>query len=938
MYQIDHTQPLLAESFFDLSPDLLGVFDRKGRFLQVNFAYEQVLGYRPEDLIGQSFEVITHPDDIPRALAGITQLADEGIVRDVKLRCKDVRGDLHWFEVSARQDDEGLIYVVSRNISDRVGLEEKSQQLEKKLSTTLSSMTDAFFMIDTDWRFSFINAEAEKTLDVESADILGKSLWKCFPGAVGSIFDREYHDAVATGVAAHFEAYFAPLSLWVEVHAYPSVEGLAVYFRKINHWVFTRRHMEILERSINASVNGVLIVDVQTAGQPIIFANAGFERITGYTTEETIGRNCRFLQGERTNPETRDALRMAIASGCEAHVVIENYRKDGTVFWNELYLSPVRDELGNLTHFIGIQNDISSLEETRQLLAYKTHHDALTGLPNRQLIADRIEQALNQVQQPGRVLAILRVDISNYRQLQERLGLAVVQEAILNIVNRLQSSLGATSTLGQLDSDQFAVLIPAQTKLGIEELFRSLRTCFDRAISVGDESLRMTPRFGAVYANRSDTNPHELLRRSQVALSHVGTTLTDEHAPLPVYNLDMEQPLQQQSQLRRGLRRALSEQSFTLAYQPLIQAISGQVIGVEVLMRWHDSILGDVPPAEFIPAAEAEGLIDSLTDLLIDKLVEQVRTVLHPFRDNLQFCINISPLSLNSQFPDRLRERLDITVLPPGSIELELTETVMLNLDKDLTATLNQLRQQGFSIAIDDFGTGYTGLSYLKNLPVDTLKIDRTFVQDVVCDGRDSSIVESIVHLAQNLKLKLVAEGVEHANQVHHLTKAGINAFQGYLFARPMSAEKLVSFLSQHAPRPGFVVLPDLVHAERSELLIVDPDKASGNALLRIFRKSPLSPYLATNVHQAFDQLEGKDFGVMLCCLDVRDPDVDQFLTKAKTRYPNMNILVLSGSVSVSDVSRIINTGVVFKYLPKPCADDQLLTETFNAMLNDNRR
>lgn len=939
MYRKNNGQSLLVESFFDSSPDLLAVFDLEGRFIQVNAAYEQVLGFQPEDLIGHGFEVITHPDDILLSQESLGKLANQDTVRNVKVRWRDINGEHRWFEASGRQVDNDLIYVVCRDISERVELEADKKHLEKRLVATLSSMSDGFFMVDRNWRFTFVNPVAEQTLQVKSEQVLGKTLWECFPDALASVFERQYRKAMSSGESVHFETYFTPLSLWVEVHAYPSDDGLAVYFQDINERVFAQRHMQILERSVNASINGILIVDAQADDHPIIFANAGFERMSGYTPEEAIGRNCRFLQGERTSLEARLALREAIRDGKETHVVIENYRKDGTLFWNELYLSPVYDESETLTHFIGIQNDISSLEETRQLLAYKTHHDALTGLPNRQLILDRMAQALNQIRQPGHALGTLLIEIANYRELQEVLGPKVAQVAMMKIVNRLQSSLDTTSTLGMLDSVQLVVLIPEQTKSGIKSLLQSAIDCFSSAVDVEGESVHMIAKFGLAYARRTDTDPSELLRRAQVALSRQNARDSlGAKLPVPVYRAHMERSLQYQSRLRRRLRIAAEEENFSIAFQPLINAKTGRISGAEVLLRWHDSVLGSISPTEFIPVAEAEGLIDRLTDLLVDQLNDQIRKVLSPHIGSLQFNINISPLSLNSQFPDRLRDRLDYSVLPPGRMELELTESIALTMDDQLVATLNKLKCHGFSIAIDDFGTGFTGLSYLKDLPVDTLKIDRTFVQDVIRDGKRNSMVNSIVNLAQNLKLKLVAEGVEHANQVHHLTKAGIDVLQGYWFAKPLSAGEFSTFFNESGPRPGYVSLPTLDQAEQSRLLIVDPDQASGNALLRLFRKSPLSAVWAPNSQFAWELMQGSSVNVMICSLDVRDPESEAFLTEVNSRFPSLNIIVLSGSVSITDITRIINTGTVFRFLSRPCSDELLLSETLNATRADKSR
>lgn len=805
MNQRESDPTRLPESFFDLSPDLLGIFDAEGRFVRINAAYEKLLGYLPEDLIGKHYRAIAFPDDTQKIEAGLARLKSAGTVQGIELRCLDVQGEVHWFEVSARQTEEGLIFIVSRDISERVRLAERSRQLEQKLVESLTSMTDAFFMLDPDWRFTFINGEAERTLQVKASELLGRSLWECFPEAVGSAFEDEYRAAFADGGPTHFEAYFSPLELWVEVHAYPSLNGLAVYFRNINNRVFARRHMRILERSINASMNGILIVDAQAEDYPIVFANSAFGRITGYDPQDVIGRNCRFLQGEHTNQTTRKKMREAIRKGSEAHVVIENYRKDGALFWNELYLSPVVDEQGVITHYIGVQNDISSLRETRQQLAYKTHHDALTGLPNSELFADRVAQALRQVRQPGQAMALLLLDLDDARQLMEKAGLSAFQNATVEIANRLQSCLDTSETLGRLDSNRFAILIPERPLHAMEQLSESILECFSEPLDAGEELIRVTATQGMAYARRTDSDPHELLRRAHIALMHAKDDGQERSA---VYNIGMEEPLNQRRHLRRRLHQAVSDEAFTLVYQPLIDARDGRIVGAELLLRWHDAELGQVSPSQFIPAAEAEGLIGVLTDQLIRQLLAELQTSLRQWRSVLRFSLNISPLMLAQDFPEHLSGLLEGSELSPDQLELELTETVLMDENEKVPAILGRLQALGFSIAIDDFGTGFTGLTYLKNLPIDTLKIDRTFIEDVVRDGRDSTIVESIVYLAHNMEMTVVAEGVETVSQALHLSRANVDLFQGYLFAKPMAAAALAEFMTAQSPRPGFVQLP----------------------------------------------------------------------------------------------------------------------------------
>ncbi len=913
----------LNQSFFDLSPDLLCVVDPTGKFLQASPSYRTHLGYEPAELIGCTFHALIHPDDIGIVEDALAAIGRRRVIRGLKARGFAADGALHWFDISGRMSDDDYIYVVCRDITEQVRLSDRNQTLETQLAATLNSMTDGFFTVDRQWRITFMNPMAEITLKMPASHALGKVLWECFPDACGTAFEEHYRHAMTTGITAEFEAFFAPLLLWVEVHVYPGPDGLAVYFHDISDRVFAQDRLRLLERSIKASINGVLIVDAQQPDYPIIYANPAFERITGYSSTEVLGQNCRFLQGERTEASARAILRDAVAEGREAHVVIGNYRKDGTLFWNELYIAPVQDDSGQVTHFVGIQNDLSTPDGSRLQLAHKSHHDALTALPNQALLEDRLQQATAMSRRPGHLLALYMIELDHFRRLSDHVGVSISNDILMAISERLTSRIHATETLARIESDVFALLVPERSRPAIEALARELVGALSEPVIIRQEIYQVTASIGYTISARSDDEPAELMRRADVARREARRNGRNQALQ---YLDTFEEAALGRNELRRDLQDALSNDQLSPVYQPQINAMTGQVTGVEMLTRWHHPERGVVSPDQFIPLAETTGLIGPMTDWLLSRLITDMEELSARCNSTLTFGINVSPLLLRTpEFAERLTREVLAAGIAPQRIEIELTENILLDATESLIQRLNRLSDSGFRIAIDDFGTGFTGLSYLRDLPIDTLKIDQSFVRDIVLDGRDSTIVDSVVYLARHMNMTVIAEGVEFAAQARHLSRAGVHLYQGYLFSPPLVKEELVRFLSASHPRPGYVALPGPTARTESGLLVVDDDPATRNALSRLFRKEPVSLSLVGTYDEGLARLAEGDIQVLVCDLQTRSTDCVSFLSAVKARYPEVCTIVLSGTVSVSTVTEAINTGAVYRYLTKPWSDARLL-------------
>ncbi|MDT8879238.1 EAL domain-containing protein [Halomonas saccharevitans] len=590
---------------------------------------------------------------------------------------------------------------------------------------------------------------------------------------------------------------------WLDLTTLPVVvDGRITGIYGIAKDVTRRREYEIrlriLERGVEASVNGVLIADASLPGLPIIYANDAFQRMTGYARAEIIGRNARFLQGSETDALAVQKIRRELAQHREVHVTLCNYRKDGTPFWNDLYISPVRDDHGRVTHYVGIQHDISEQKAYEAHLAYHAGHDALTGLANRTLLEDRLVHDAELARRQGMRLAVLFLDLDEFKPINDSLGHAVGDELLRGVSQRLSAAMRPGDTLARLGGDEFVVLLPdLHDPTQADTVAERLLSIVARPYRVGEHELSLSCSIGIAVSTAEMEQPLELIQQADMAMYRAkqqGRNACQWFSPEIIHRMG------DRVALRNELQEAIEARDFELHYQPLIDR-EGRVAGVEALLRWPHPVRGFVSPADFIPLAEETGQIIPISEWVLARACRDLSQLDRAGHGSLNVAVNLSPLQFHrASFLGNLRETLAVTGLPAPQLSLELTEGVLMDDTEGAIATLHALREMGVGVAIDDFGTGFSSLSYLKNLPIDRVKIDRSFVSGVAHSAEDAAIIQGIISMAHHLGLKVVAEGIEQEQQHHLLSAHGCDLFQGYHFARPMPLESLIDFLAEHRP------------------------------------------------------------------------------------------------------------------------------------------
>lgn len=546
------------------------------------------------------------------------------------------------------------------------------------------------------------------------------------------------------------------------------------------------------------SAEGIMVTD---ADANIISVNRAFTDITGYPAEEAIGRNPNLLASGRHGPEFYRRMWESLAGRGTWRGEIWNRRRNGEIYPELLTISCVRDDSGTLTNYVAIFGDISERKQAEQRIRQLAQYDALTGLPNRLLFADRLQQGLVQARRGGTHLAVLFLDLDRFKQINDTLGHDVGDQLLQMVAQRLGSCIREQDTVSRQGGDEFLAVLPATDATGAAMVAEKMLQTLVQPYAIEGHTLRISASIGIAVFPEHGEDADTLVKHADVAMYQAKEAGRNHSL---IFDPDMTTSAYERLALETALRAALEEQVFELYYQPQVSLADGRIVGCEALIRWHHAEQGMIPPGRFIPLAEETGLIGPISDWVLEEALRQCRDWRVAGMPPLRVAVNLSALqfrqrNLYEQVSGLLR-RYD---LPPGVLELELTETLLMQGVERTLATLHELTVLGVGIAIDDFGTGYSSLSYLKRFPIQKLKIDRSFVGDITTDSNDATMVRTIILMAHSLNLRVVAEGVESAAQADFLRVAGCEMAQGYLYGKPLPAAQFVELLKTQAGPPA---------------------------------------------------------------------------------------------------------------------------------------
>jgi diguanylate cyclase (GGDEF)-like protein/PAS domain S-box-containing protein len=870
---------------------------------------------------------VVHPEDRDKVLAMIDQARNAPFHPEIEHRVIRPGGKIcHVFVrgYSFCLADGSL--AVSGTVQDISEKKHSSEALHAKslqLLNTLESMGEAFYTLDKDWRFTYLNHEAERLLRHPREALLGKRVWEAFPDLLGTRFESEFRQAVATGCPASFKELYVPFNAWEEMRLFPSAEGLAVYFtdiserkrleeverenaqrfrvvaratsdiiwdwdprvdrlwwnegiqsvfgyspdefndgltawssrihpderkrvvdglyravetlqehwrdeyrvqRKDGSWAQVRDHgilvrdegkvlhvigslvdvtaqmqteLDRLQADARYRLQASLLdkahdaISVSDVDGRITYWNRGAQRIFGWTADEAMGKTraeLLIVSGQEFHGAHETVLQQGDWSG-----ELRKRRKDGHSVTVECHMTLVRDDDGQAQAVLAIDTDITQRKQAESEILSLAFFDPLTRLPNRRLLLDRLRHGLAACQRTGEMGAVLFLDLDNFKSLNDTLGHDKGDMLLEQVAQRLIAQVPRRSdTVARHGGDEFVIVLEdlsgqqqgaaAQAELVAEKILG----VFHAPFQLESHQHHTTPSIGVALFDKHISNVDELLKRADLAMYQAKAAGRNT---IRFFDLEMQTVINLRVQLEADLRHGLKHQEFALLYQRQTD-VDGRTIGAEALVRWCHPRRKLVSPETFIPLAEETGLIMQLGQWVLESACKQlVVWAGNPATAHLTLAVNVSARQFRQPaFVEQVLEVLARTGANPHRLKLELTESLLLANVEHTIDNMNTLKAKGIGFALDDFGTGYSSLAYLKRLPLDQLKIDQSFVHDVLTDPNDAAIARTILGLGHTLGLDVIAEGVETESQRDFLAAHGCRTYQGYFFGRPVEA------------------------------------------------------------------------------------------------------------------------------------------------------
>lgn len=536
-------------------------------------------------------------------------------------------------------------------------------------------------------------------------------------------------------------------------------------------------------------------IGVMDADNNYISVNPAFSRITGYTQEEAIGKNPRIMASGRHDAAFFQAMWNSITEHGHWQGEIWDRRKNGEIYPKWLSIVTVKGKRGNIQNYIAVFSDISDRKAADERIHFMAHYDALTCLPNRILLHDRILQAITAAPRLGNKVAILFLDLDRFKAINDTLGHSTGDLLLQSVAERLKGCIRSSDTIARLGGDEFIIVL-RDLEDGVyagtvaQKILETISTPF----MIRDIELNTSASIGiSLYPDDGMAN-EELIANADVAMyrsKENGRNNYQFFAP------DMNDSAYERLTMENNLRKALERQEFVLYYQPQVNSETGRIIGAEALVRWRHPEMGLVPPGMFIPIAEESGLIVTIGEWILREACRQNKSWQQEGLSPIPVAVNLSTVQFRQKnLMALVANTLQESRLDPHWLELEITESGIMQDVEAAVTTLNSLKQMGLKLSIDDFGTGYSSLSYLKKFPLDKLKIDQSFVRDITTDQDDAAIVVAIIGMAKSLKLRVIAEGVETRGHLDFLGTNGCIEIQGYYFGKPVPADEFGRLLS----------------------------------------------------------------------------------------------------------------------------------------------
>ena len=714
------------------------------------------------------------------------------------------------------QDRRTLLVFVDQ--STEVSLRESEYYLE----TIIKNEPDCININDAQGVLIQINPAG---LEMIEADSLEQVVGKPFLDFVALEYRSDYallHQQVLAGKTMQMRYEVVGLKgrfRWMETHSVPmQVHGESVLLavtRDITERKLTEEKIQLAASVFSNSREGILITSAEGT---IVDVNDAFTQITGYSREDALGRNPSMLSSDKQGKVVYDAMWHSLINTGHWFGELWNRHKNGEPYAENLSISAVRDAKGVICNYVGLFSDITPTKMYAQQLEHIAHFDALTSLPNRVLLAERLQVAMAQAKRQGQQLAVAFLDLDGFKTINDNQGHEAGDQLLVALSSCMKLTLRKGDTLARWGGDEFvAVLVDLTDANDCQPLLNRLLVAAAQPVLYGGHQLQVSASLGVTFYPQSDNiDPDQLLRQADQSMYQAKLAGKNRYH---IFDAHQDSSIRNYHENVEEIRRAIYADEFVLYYQPKVNMRTGEVIGAEALIRWLHPERGLLLPAEFLPAIEDHPLAITLGSWVIDSALTQME-IWHDAGLNISVSVNVCAHQL--QQLDFVKYLSDILATHPkiqaNSLELEVLETSALQDLEHVSTVIKACQDIGVKFTLDDFGTGYSSLTYLKTLPVSTLKIDQSFVRDMLTDPDDLAIVEGVLSLATAFYRQAIAEGVETVEHGRLLLQFGCELAQGYGIARPMPAHKMLDWATSWAPDPTWA---DLILVNRDDLLVL---------------------------------------------------------------------------------------------------------------------
>ena len=662
----------------------------------------------------------------------------------------------------------------------------KQKEFEEELAAryplyqrVVEATTDGLVVLDANAVIQFCNPAAAAMFSSTCDDLVGRDFG--FP--LGTP-DEPVQVEIFTGGNPAFVEMRATAISW------QGQDASFVVLRDVTARRDAEAMIQMQARALEASANGIFITDSKGI---VLWSNQALTDISGYTADEIKGQSITVFRSGK-HPESFHAdIKTKLMAGEAWKGTVINRRKDGSLYTTDQTVTPIHDATGRLSHFVAIQDDISERLKTQGELIRLAEYDTLTGLPNRHIFMDRLQAAIERAQRAEKMVAVMVLDIDNFKAINNTLGHSIGDALLVAVSKKMSTIMRQTDTLAHLGGDEFGLVLEnVKDMAAASRMMRKILDAFRHPLTIQGNVVEVTASIGIAAYPKDDTEAAALMRQAELAMYQAKAGGRDAFR---YFDREMDADIRRRVKLEADLRRAVEGNQLWLAYQPQMDLRSNQIVGAEALIRWNHPERGLVSPGEFIPIAEASGLILPIGEWIIEEICRQHQIWQAVGMPALRLGFNVSGVQFRQKnLATHVVAALGKAGLSAQDLDIEITETVAMERSGRVQENVDLLTAAGVSMSMDDFGTGYSSLSNLQAFPVCRLKVDASFVRGIGQSRDDEKIVEAVIRLGQSLDLTVVAEGVETREQLQFLKERGCDEIQGYFISKPLPPEQFRRF------------------------------------------------------------------------------------------------------------------------------------------------